>query len=619
MLEELEPRTVPSAVPLASPLSVVTPAAHAASVTTINSDFTPIEVQEAYGASTLYGPSYKNGTDGEGETIAIVDAYSDPNILADANKFSAAYNLPSLAQGNPANPDPSTTGPYLTIEQPGGKTPNNVNWAVEISLDVEWAHAMAPEANILLVEASSNSYAALMTAVGYAAQHANVVSMSWGGSEFSGETGAAYDSVFASYPNVTFVASAGDSGTLGGPEWPSSSPDVLAVGGTTLSISATTSGGATTYSIASQGVWNDGGGGVSGYETEPFYQDQDGYNSDNLRTTPDVSYDANPNSGVSFYDSYGYGGWLEVGGTSVGAPQWSAIVALADQARLKAGLPVLGTAQLESDLYGLASSPPSGTTYGTYFYDVTSGKDGKYSATSGYDLATGLGTPQVSNLVLALANTQDQYAVPSSVVGSASSPNVVPTPGPSGTGRSSFVVPAIEAEAASFLPGSDTTTVVAAAPVSVGAPASGIQVVVSAGTPLFASPWAGSAWQSGGGGGDAPAGDLAAGDQAAPAVVAPEDVGNARWLGDPFTEAVRGLKIPFTVPPSLSPAPPTNPNGQPAPMKGPSAPMPSGKGMGAIPLEKVELYAVQAAIGLVSLGQELPERRRRERLPEKPR
>ncbi len=101
----------------------------------------------------------------------------------------------------------------MTIAKPGGTTPNNAGWATEISLDVEWAHAVAPQANILLVEASSASTSALLQAVGYAATHASVVSMSWGTSEFSGETaydtgsgGVAGFNGFANYPGVTFVA-----------------------------------------------------------------------------------------------------------------------------------------------------------------------------------------------------------------------------------------------------------------------------------------------------------------------------------------------------------------------------------------------------------------------------
>ncbi len=177
MLEGLETRTVPSASPLVSPLGIVAPAASPLGGTSTNSGFTPAQIQQAYGASTLLG-NYITGTDGQDETIAIVDAYNDPTIVSDAATFNSAYGLPAF----------SSSGPTLTIAKPGGTTPNNAGWSTEISLDVEWAHAVAPQANILLVEASSASTSALLQAVGYAATHANVVSMSWGSGEFSGET-----------------------------------------------------------------------------------------------------------------------------------------------------------------------------------------------------------------------------------------------------------------------------------------------------------------------------------------------------------------------------------------------------------------------------------------------
>ena len=147
----------------------------------------------------------------------------------------------------------------------------------------------------------------------------------------------------------------------------------------------------TTYK--SESAWSDGGGGVSGYEGEPSYQN--GFQSDKARTVPDVSYDANPSTGFAVYDSTnyeGYVGWYEVGGTSAGAPQWSAIVALADQVRGGGSTNALNTGRVENTLYGLASNA---TTYAADLHDVTSGSNG-YAATKGYDLATGLGTPQVT-------------------------------------------------------------------------------------------------------------------------------------------------------------------------------------------------------------------------------
>src|SRR5262249_6416125 len=153
-------------------------------------------------------------------------AYDDPNIASDLQKFDAAFGLP-----NPT---------FTKVNQSGGTTPPAADpgWAQEISLDVEWAHAIAPKANILLVEASSASYGNLFAAVDYAARQPGVVavSMSWGGSEFSGET--SFDSHFATpsgHPGVVFIASSGDDGAP--VSYPAASPRVLAVGGTTLSLS----------------------------------------------------------------------------------------------------------------------------------------------------------------------------------------------------------------------------------------------------------------------------------------------------------------------------------------------------------------------------------------------
>ncbi len=178
------------------------------------------------------------------------------------------------------------------------------------------------------MEANSASLGDLLTAVNYARQQAgvSVVSMSWGGSEFNGET--AYDSYFttpAGHAPVTFVASSGDSGGDG--EWPAVSPNVLSVGGTALSMNSSSV-------RTSETAWSGSSGGVSAYESEPAYQT--GVQSTGRRTTPDVAYDANPNTGVAIYDSVSYAGqsgWFTVGGTSAGSPQWAALMAIANQGR----------------------------------------------------------------------------------------------------------------------------------------------------------------------------------------------------------------------------------------------------------------------------------------------
>jgi subtilase family serine protease len=327
---------------------------------------TPQQVSQAYAFNQIAftsGSSQVTGT-GAGETIAIVDAYDDPNIQQDLTTFDQKFGL--------------AAPPSFTEQFPGGTRPQgNSGWSEEISLDVEWAHAMAPQANIVLVEAQSASLGALLSAVNVARDLPNVsvISMSWGSSEFRSET--SYDSYFTTptgHIGISFVASSGDSGAGG--IWPALSPNVLAVGGTTLNLSSNGSYGSETG-------WSDSGGGVSHYEAEPTYQES--VQSYGARSSPDVAYDANPSTGFSVYDSYSGDDWFTVGGTSAGAPQWSALIAIADQARGSAGT----LANAQSALYNLPS---------TDFHDITSGSNG-YQAGPGYDLVTGLGSP-IANLIV---------------------------------------------------------------------------------------------------------------------------------------------------------------------------------------------------------------------------
>jgi hypothetical protein len=376
--EPLENRNLLSALGLlgtALDSVFASPSAHASPTVTNTVPYgdTPAQIRTAYGFNqvTFNGTIAGNGA---GQTIAIVDAYGDSTISRDLSTFDTEMGLPAA--------------PSLKIvnQSGGSKLPgNNSGWALETSLDVEWAHAMAPKANLLLVEASSASLGNLLTAVSYASKHADVVSMSWGTSEFSSET--SYDSYFSS-PGVTFVAASGDSGT---PLWPAVSPNVLGVGGTTLTL-ANSSG---TY--GSETGWSGSGGGVSQFESQPTYQSASGLvtQSNTNRTSPDVSYNADPNSGVAVYDSISYSGqsgWFQVGGTSAGAPQWAALVAVADQGRQLATtnntpnpLP-----NAQASVYSAAT-----TSHSTDFHVIA-------SSNTGYDLVTGLGTPQASTLVQAL-------------------------------------------------------------------------------------------------------------------------------------------------------------------------------------------------------------------------
>lgn len=282
-LEELEPRALPS---VAGPdFSLVPMTADA------TAPYTPAQVRHAYGFDKL---SY----DGTGQTIAVVDAYDDRNIASDLKVFDRTFGL--------ADP------PSFVKATPQGLPATDANWAGEISLDVEWAHAIAPKAKILLVEAATSSWPDLINAVDYARKQPGVavVSMSWGGGEFSGETG--YDTAFTTpvgHTGVAFVASSGDGGA--GAQYPAVSPSVLAVGGTSLTIT-------TAAAYASEKAWSDSGGGPSQYEAEPSFQRQ--AQDSGKRSSPDVAYNADPNTGFYVYDtvpdSSGYTGWFAYGGTS---------------------------------------------------------------------------------------------------------------------------------------------------------------------------------------------------------------------------------------------------------------------------------------------------------------
>ncbi|WP_179404382.1 S53 family peptidase [Burkholderia guangdongensis] len=338
--------------------------------------FTPAAVRHAYGFDTITNQ-------GNGMTVAIVDAYDDPNIESDLGTFSTAFGLPSCTSAN---------GCFTKVYARGTKPPSNAGWALEMSLDVEWVHAIAPNARIVLVEAASSSYADLTHAIDVAVAHgASVVSMSFGGSEFSGETG--YDSHFSTPKNVTFVASSGDSGT--GTEYPAASPYVVSVGGTALSMDR--------YgNYVGETAWSGSGGGVSPYEAEPAGQDVWPVPVAGSRGVPDVSYDANPSTGFAVYDSVAYqrqAGWFEVGGTSAGAPQWSALFAIANSMRAAAGKSRLGGTY--NALYAVGK-----TAYGSDYHDVTTGTNGICgticTASGGYDYVTGLGSPQALHVVQAL-------------------------------------------------------------------------------------------------------------------------------------------------------------------------------------------------------------------------
>jgi subtilase family serine protease len=338
----------------------------------------PSAVQSVYHLSGLSGTSGA----GAGQIIAIVDAYHDPHALSDLNTWSGHYGIATLLTCT----SPTQSGCFQQAD-PQGTPSVNTGWVLEESLDIEWAHAEAPAAKIVLVEAASNSFANLFGAVLYANSiGATEVSMSWGGSEFSGES--AYDS-YMTHAGTFYTASSGDSGHGAG--YPAASPNVIAVGGTTLNgCSGTSCTGFTTET-----AWSGSGGGASAVESIPGYQS--GYTgtvfgastigllTGGYRGIPDVSFDANPSSGVSIYDStryQGQSGWFTVGGTSVGAPNWAGILAA-------------GAAAASTALQGHSAIYSGG--YITNLRDITSGSNGSCgtdcTAGTGYDLVTGLGSP----------------------------------------------------------------------------------------------------------------------------------------------------------------------------------------------------------------------------------
>ena len=384
--------------------------------------FTPAEIKEAYGIDQVRD----NGTlqDGTGETIAIIDAYDnpkfvsrdsnsdvnqDPNFLtSDLHQFDVQFGLPE------------PPGFFTKVDETGGANypAGDTDWGTEIALDVEWAHAIAPGAKIVLIEANSASDADLFNAAAVWARDssgAEVVSMSFGGGESSGDI--TIDSIFHSPSGhgLTWVASTGDGGVPGG--YPAFSPNVLAVGGTTLT--------APNGVYSSESGWSGSGGGVSTVESQPAYQqglvihngstmvNQNGY-----RAIPDVAFDADPNSGPVIYDSFSQGSaapWLQIGGTSFSSPATAAMIAIADEMRANHG---------EASLDGLTGTLPalyvlyhSATTYATDFHDVTSGNNGDAAAT-GYDLVTGTGTPQAQSFLPDLAGVTLRVTSTTPAVGS---------------------------------------------------------------------------------------------------------------------------------------------------------------------------------------------------------
>ncbi|GAB2749002.1 S8 family serine peptidase [Kitasatospora kifunensis] len=328
----------------------------------------PAAVARQPGAATVptgYGPAdlrqaYALSSDSTA-TVAIVDAYDDPTAEQDLAVYRSQYGLAPCTAAN---------GCFSKVNQSGASAPlpvPNAGWAGEISVDVDMVSAVCPHCHILLVEANSNGTGDLYAAEDQASANARFVSNSWGSLENPGELSA--DTHFE-HPGVVITASTGDTGA--GTLYPAASPQVTAVGGTTLQRSATPRGWTET-------AWSGAGSGCSGYEPRPSRQLSVATGC-NGRAIADVSADADPSTGVAVYQTYGAGGWQVYGGTSVASP-------------IVAGVYALGGVPGGADLP--AAYP---YTYPSALNDVTSGSNGSCGAPlctagPGWDGPTGLGTP----------------------------------------------------------------------------------------------------------------------------------------------------------------------------------------------------------------------------------
>jgi Ricin-type beta-trefoil lectin domain len=350
-------------------------------LTLIRTDVKPLLALAPNATPSGYGPSdlqsaynLPSGSAGSGQTVAVVDAYDDPNAASDLATYRSQYGLPACTTANGCFSKVNENGQASPLPPAAGTT----GWATEESLDLDMVSAICPNCHIVLVEASSPAIGDLGTGVDAAVQlGAEYVSNSYGGTEDPTETSA--DAAYYNHPGVAVTASAGDSGYAAGVSYPAASRGVVAVGGTKLTQDSSTSRGWT------ETVWNElsagygaTGSGCSADEPKPSWQQDTGCGN---RTDNDVSAEADPLTGVAVYDTYDQGGWGVAGGTSASSP-------------------------MIASAYALGGRPAAGTYPSSYLYahptslnDVTSGNDGSCSpaylctAGPGYDGPTGLGTP----------------------------------------------------------------------------------------------------------------------------------------------------------------------------------------------------------------------------------
>jgi subtilase family serine protease len=444
-------RGLPEAMPTIGDYQLLsdktTPPSEAACFAVGRRCFTATSMENSYNLPALYA----SGNEGQGETIAIIDSFGNPNMASDLANFDTQMGLPHMC-GEPGQACGNGVPTFTHVDWDGKTQVKSApasngtglqerdGWVVETALDVEWAHAMAPMANILNVTTNPaetqgvQGLPAMMDAEQFIVDHhqATVITQSFGTTEenFDGTQSLLnlrHAFVSAAQNGVTVLASSGDFGTANPGKtpiknpatipfptvnWPASDPLVTSVGGTYLCTDPVT--GNTVDSVdpptncqSNQGVreigWIDAGGGFSHVFDRPGYQDTLPAGSTpigNMRGVPDVGFQASSRTGPLVYATgAGAGGWFIVGGTSCSSPQFAGLVAIADQ---MAGR---GLGLINPTLYKLASGPD----YGTYFYDVTTGNNQAdpsvpgYPATTGWDPVTGLGTPDAATLVPALA------------------------------------------------------------------------------------------------------------------------------------------------------------------------------------------------------------------------
>jgi len=425
--------------------------------------FTPQAIQSAYNV----GPLYASGFDGTGMTIAIVDSWGSDTMAHDLHVFDQAFGLPPMCgeEGVACKPrmpkfsELSLQGSPATIEQPGNGThlEDKTIWALEVALDVETSHAIAPGANILLVHTPTaetlgvQGFPQMMMAEDYVVTNhlANVISQSFASAEdaFSSFQSLlnlrnAYEDAAAN--NVTVLAASGDGGTanftkpptaFGGSlipyptvEWPASDPLVTGVGGTYLCTDPTASTNQPRTKYVKPGIgakcgnnafnpggiydevaWTFSGGGFSHVFAKPSWQNALPAGSSFTGTTrgvPDVAFQASAGTGALVYlslppdgnaSNVGDTGWYDIGGTSLSCPQWAGLVAIADQIN-RGGLGLINPA-----LYKIGADP---ARYANDFFDIATGNTNQadpsvpgYPATAGWDAVTGLGTPNAAKLV----------------------------------------------------------------------------------------------------------------------------------------------------------------------------------------------------------------------------